>query len=342
MRWNRGCTGGTILQFLLLGLAQTQVSAQTNQLVYRKEYAMGTVFEIAAYNSSPSLASRAIDKAFAEVIRLDHMMSDYDPGSDLSRINRTAHYRAELVPADLYRIIQQSLVYSKLSTGKFDITVGPLSRVWKKEIRGGNAPSAEQIKELQKCIGWQKVVLVPPDRVELRSSCMALDLGAIGKGYAVDRVAAVLRSFGIKNALINAGGSTIYAMGAPPGLPAWLVHLHDPTRKRGPAVSLRDNSVSTSEQTRNPQAGSAPFGHIIDPVKGIPVTTPYSVSVVADSATESDALSTTLLLMGPERGRALVRNLPNVSAVWISSQGGSEMVSHGPRISLNHPADSVH
>jgi thiamine biosynthesis lipoprotein len=342
MRWNRGCSGRTILQFLFLALTQAQVFAQTNQLVYRKEYAMGSVFEIAAYSSSPSRASRAIDKAFVEVIRLDHIMSDYDPSSDLSRINRTAHYRAELVPVDLYRVIQQSLAYSKLSNGKFDITVGPLSRLWKKETRGGSAPSAVQLKELLNCIGWQKVVLVPPDRVEFRSPCMALDLGAIGKGYAVDRAVTVLRSFGVKNALISAGGSTIYGMGSPPGLPAWVVHLRDPSKKLSPAVRLNGNSVSTSEQTRNPRPERTPFGHIIDPVKGIPITSPYSVSVVADSATESDALSTTLLLMGPAEGKAVLQGLPNIAAVWISSRGKSEYISNGPRISMNHLTDTGH
>jgi thiamine biosynthesis lipoprotein len=336
MRWNRLVLASALL--LVLFVTQAYPSVHEAQLVYRKKYAMGTVFEIAAYGLSPARTSLAIDKAFREVIRLDHVMSDYIPSSDLSRINRTAHYRAEPVPADLYHVIRQSLTYSRLSAGEFDITVGPLARMWKAEVRDGTVPSRAKEEKLRRCVGWRKVALVPPDRVEFHSPCLAIDLGAIGKGYAVDRAAAVLRSNGIERALISAGGSTIYAMGSPPGRPAWVIHLRDPSGKLSPEVSLNGNSVSTSEQTREPEHGSPPFGHIIDPAKGVPVKTAYSVSVVAGSATASDALSTTLLLMGPGRGKSLVRKLPKVAALWISAKGKTEMLSTGPRISLGRSA----
>ncbi len=336
MRWSKAFPASATL--LAMVVAQAWPSVHGDQLVYRKKYAMGTVFEIVAYGPSSDRTARAIEQAFNEVIRLDHVMSDYIPSSDLSRINRTAHFRAEPVPADLYQVIQQSLVYSRLSAGEFDTTVGPLARLWKAEIRDGTVPTAAEEQKLRGCMGWQKVILEPPDRVEFRSSCMAIDLGAIGKGYAVDRAAAVLRSYGIDRALINAGGSTIFAMGSPPGRAAWVVHLRDPSGKLGPEVSLNGNSVSTSEQTHDLEPGNTPFGHIIDPAKGLPVKTSYSVSVVAGTATASDALSTTLLLMGPVRGKALVRKLSHVAAVWISPQGRSEMFSNGPRIILGRSA----
>lgn len=336
MRWNKVVPASVAL--LAVVVVQAWASAKSDQLVYRKKYAMGTVFEIVAYGTSPERTDRAIEQAFKEVIRLDHMMSDYIPSSDLSRLNRTAHYKAEPVPADLYKVIQQSLAYSRLSAGEFDITVGPLARMWKAEIRDGTVPTAAEEQKLRRCVGWRKIALAPPDRVEFRSPCMAIDLGAIGKGYAVDRAAAVLRSEGIHRALISAGASTFYAMGSPPGKSAWVVHLRDPSGKLGPEVKLSGNSVSTSEQPRDPEPGKAPFGDIIDPAKGVPVKTSYSVSVVAGSATASDALSTTLLLMGPARGKVLVRKLPQVAAIWISRQGKSEMYSTGPRISMNHTA----
>lgn len=323
---------------LVMVLAPAYPASHATELVYRKYYAMGTVFEIAAYSPSPSQTSLAIGQAFKEVARLDHVMSDYIPDSDLSRINRNAHFHSEPVPPDLYQVIQQSLVYSRLSMGEFDITVGPLARLWKAEIRDGTVPSKAEEDKLRPCVGWRNVVLIPPDHIEFQSPCMAIDLGAIGKGYAVDHAAAVLRSYGIDCALISAGGSTIYAMGAPPGQRAWTVQLRDPSRKLNPKVHLSGNSVSTSEQTRNPEPGSGPFGHIIDPAKGVPMKTPYAVSVVAGSATASDALSTTLLLMGPERGKELVRKLPKVAAIWISNQGESEMISTGPQITTSSSA----
>ena len=333
MRWSKVAMATAVL--LVFVLSQGLLSAREDQLVYKKKYAMGTVFEIAAYGPSPKHVSQAIDQAFKEVVRLDHIMSGYIPESDLSRINRTAHFRPEPIPHDLYQVIKQSLLYSRMSGGKFDITVGPLARAWKAEIQDGKPPSPAEEESLRRCVGWRNVTLIPPDKIELRSPCMAIDLGAIGKGYAVDRAAEVLRSYAIRRALISAGGSTIYGMGAPPGKQAWVVQLRDPTRKLNPEVRLNGNSVSTSEQTRDPEPHGAPFGHIIDPATGVPVRTAYSVSAVAPTATASDALSTTLLLMGPVNGKSLVSKLSQVAVLWISSQGKTETLSTGPRISIS-------
>jgi thiamine biosynthesis lipoprotein len=159
-----------------------------------------------------------------------------------------------------------------------------------------------------------------------------LDLGAIGKGYAVDRAAEVLRSMGINNALINAGGSTIFAIGSPPGQAAWLVHLRDPSNRMDPQVMLKDATVSTSEQTAPSFLGNDSRGHIIDPDTGMPLKTVFAVSAISTTATVSDALSTTLLLLGPAKGKALIKTMANVSAIWISPDSRVETVSGGPQI----------
>jgi FAD:protein FMN transferase len=154
-----------------------------------------------------------------------------------------------------------------------------------------------------------------------------LDLGAIGKGYAVDRAAEVLRHWGIHDALINAGGSTLLAMGAPPGKSGWLLHLRDPSGRLDPQVTLKDQSVSTSEQTPPSLLGKESAGHIIDPDTGMPLRTDFAVSVIAETASETDGLSTSLLLVGPDKGKVLASRLGNVSAVWISPQARTETVS---------------
>jgi thiamine biosynthesis lipoprotein len=132
---------------------------------------------------------------------------------------------------------------------------------------------------------------------------------------------AILRSNGIERAYIDAGGSTIYGMGTPPDRDGWLVHLRDPSNRLDPQVKLISNSVSTSEQTAaSTLTGDAP-GHIVVPGSGKPLRTRYAVSVTAKSATASDALSTTLLLLGPEKGAALVSRLKDVTAIWVSADG---------------------
>ena len=293
---------------------------------------MGTVFEIAAYDQSPGHATDAIEKAFQEIVRLDDVLSDYKPDSALSTLNRSAHFHAEKVPSDLYQVIDQAVQFSRLSDGKFDISIAPLVNLWKAALRGEGMPSPAQQEKVRSCVGYEKIELTPPDQISFRSSCLQLDLGAIGKGYAVDRAAEVLHSLGIRDALVNAGGSTVFAMGSPPDQAAWLVHLRDPSNKIDPQVMIKDGSVSTSEQTAPSLLVGDSAGHIIDPDTGMPLRTAFAVSAVSRTATESDALSTTLLLLGPMKGRALVKNMGGVSAIWISPEAHVETSSGGPQI----------
>jgi thiamine biosynthesis lipoprotein ApbE len=181
MRW---CN--TVLQFSLIvlvlcggvfapGAQQKTASANERQFVYKKKYAMGTVYEIVAYSPSLNTASRAIEAAFGEIANLDRVMSNYDVESDLSHLDRSAHFRVARVPPDLFRAIQDSLIYSRLSNGKYDVTVAPLVDLWKAAMVTGQAPSRAQISRLRKCVGYQKVQLIPPDSIEFHSGCMRID-----------------------------------------------------------------------------------------------------------------------------------------------------------------------
>lgn len=335
MRWSRALgaamTLAATIPFAASGTAQTRTP-----LVHKTKYIMGTVYEIAAYDESPARASAAIDKAFAEIVYLDDVLSNYKPESDLSRLNRDAHFHAVKVPPDLYRVIEESLKYSKVSDGEFDISVGPLVDLWKAALRGERTPTAEQQAKARECVGYEKIKLIPPDQVEFESPCLRIDVGSIGKGYAVDRAVNILRAAGIHDALVDAGQSSIYAMGAPPGQSAWEVHLRDPSGRVDPVVMLSENSVSTSEQTPASLLGNQTAGHIIDPENGKPLATKYALSVIVKTGTASDALSTTLLLLGPDKGKAIVKALPEAAAIWVSADGAAETVSTGPEIRLTN------
>ena len=330
MRFDKRVAATLVVLFVSFG-SSGQIS-EKKHLVYQKKYIMGTVFEIAAYGESSEQTSNAIDKAFQEIVRVDDVMSNYKPESELSTLNRSAQYHRVKVPQDLYRVIEQAIQFSKMSEGKFDITVAPLVNLWKSALSGDALPSPAQLHEAQTCIGYEKIELTPPDYIMFHSRCMQLDLGAIGKGYAVDRAGEVLASVQIQDAFINAGGSTILAMGSPPGQAAWLVHLRDPSHTVDPYIMLKDESISTSEQTAPSLLGSESAGHIIDPSIGRPLETHFAVTVVAPSGMMSDGFSTTLLLLGPTQGKALVNHTSNVSAIWLSPKAQVETAMNGPKI----------
>lgn len=332
MRFDKRWTVALVVFCFALG--SNLQSSEKKFLVYKKKYIMGTVFEIAAYDAVSEHASASIERAFQEVVRVDDILSNYKPESALSHLNRSAHFHREKVPPELYSVVERAVQLSKLSGGKFDITVLPLVNLWKAALAGDSMPSAAQQEQARSCVGYEKIELTPPDQITLNSPCLQLDPGAIGKGYAVDRAAEMLRSLGIRNALIDAGGSTMMAMGSPPGQAAWRVQLRDPSNRIDPYAMLKDQSVSTSEQTAPSLLGPESAGHIIDPDTGKPLETPFAVSVIAPTGMATDGFSTTLLLLGPEQGKSLVTRMPEVSAIWISPKAQMEKVTNSQQIFL--------
>jgi len=177
----------------------------------------------------------------------------------------------------LYKVIETSLVYSRLSEGEYDVSVGQWWICGRAAIAGGTTPTAAEQAQARSCVGYGKIELIAPDQIEFHSDCLRIDLGSIGKGYAVDRVIAILHANAIERAYIDAGGSTIYGMGfgmgTPPDRDGWLVHLRDPRIAWIPQVKLISNSVSTSAaDSRKHAYGDAP-GHIVVPGSGKPLRT---------------------------------------------------------------------
>ena len=306
---------------VLLLLAGVCLRADGVVFVHAQRYAMGTMFDIVAFHPSRSQAERAIEVALAEIVRLDHVLSHFDPESDLSKLIRRG--RAGLVDVDpaLYDVLNESMEISRRSNGSFDVTVGPLVRVWQTAQGSGHTPSADAIAKARRCVGYEKVQLVPPDRVQLSSDCVSIDFGGIGKGYAVERATQILRGAGLEHAVVNAGQSSITAIGHPPDRAGWLVDLGVDGTGLG-QIELRDSSISASRQTRVPlREGGPGYGDIIDPARGRPIESSMTVIVRAASATHADALSTTLLVLPIAEGKRVLEGFPSASALWLSASG---------------------
>jgi thiamine biosynthesis lipoprotein len=302
-------------------LALGAVRAETISQVQRQRYSMGTIFSIVVYHGSPAEAERAVDAAMGEIVRLDAVMSRYKEQSDLTRLNRDGRRGFVAVAPSLYEVVEQSLDVSRRSGGRFDVTIAPLLRVWRDAYEAGRQPSVEEVAGARRCAGYQHVELKRPNLIRFRSDCLELDLGGIGKGYAVDRALEVLQSAGIRHAAVNAGGSTIGAIGSPPGSDGWPVDLGARVAGRS-TLWLRDGAISTSQQRlRRLPFTPGEFGEIIDPGRGAPAPHETIVSVITPSATRADALSTTLLLLPVEDGKTLLAQFSPASALWMSPTG---------------------
>lgn len=264
--------------------------------------AMGTTYSIVGYGTDRFKLRAAVEQASDEVNRLDRMMSNYRPDSELSQVNRFAAERPVEVSREFFDLIAKCLEYSRESEGAFDITVGPLMKLWGFYKGSGRLPHRAELRGVFSRIGYRNVIL---DRAHLTirfaRQGVELDPGGIGKGYAVDKLVPVLKANGVVSALISAGGSSMYAIGAPPDEKGWKVKIRDP---RNPSrtiqdVELRDNSMSTSgNYEKFFWAEGRMYSHIMDPRTGYPAEGVLSVSVIAPHTLDSEAWTKPYYILG--------------------------------------------
>lgn len=290
---------------------------------------MASTYTIDLYGVDAEALPRVAEMAFEEVDRIDRMMSVYKRNSAVSFINRLAGRQPVRVEPELFDFLQRCLAFSRQSQGAFDVTVQPLMRVWGFFNGDGRVPGARELRSALRKVGYRKLRLDPGRRtIRFRQEGMALDLGGIAKGYAVDRVVSLLREHRIERALVSAGGSTVFALGAPPRKTAWRVKVRDPVFPRDPkksalTVSLNNQCLSVSGSYENSfTVEGVIYSHIMDPGRGRPVEGLLSVAVVAGSGMEGDALDNALFVMGPEKAGSYLKQYPTVHAYFFLPQEG--------------------
>ena len=292
--------------------------------------AMGTVFNIYLYEEDETRAEAALAAAFEEIERLDQTLSNYRPSSELSRINRLAGREAVTTDPEVFSLLESALSFSSQTGGAFDVTVGPLMRAWGFFRGQGRLPDTEELNAARDKTGHEKVKLDRTSRtVRFAVPEMEIDLGAIGKGYAVDRAASVLGESGIGAALIDAGSSTMYAMKSPPGEDGWKVHVPDPQdRSRSISVlSLRDQSISTSgNYEKFFELGGRNYCHVLDPRTGMPVEGVLQTTLIAADGTTTDALSNAAFVIEPKAACEILASVAGVRAMWVLSGGETNQV----------------
>ncbi len=293
-----------------------------SRLYTTQHEAMAATWMLYVYAPTEAAAEAASDAAFAEVDRINDLLSNYSETSELSRINSLAAHATVTTDPETFGFLQAAQHWSAVSDGAFDITVGALMKGWGFFRKQGQVPTPQQMRVLRQQTGWQELRLDAATRgVRFTRLGLELDPGGIGKGFAVDAVLRVLRESGVTAAEISAGSSTIGAMGAPPGRAGWPVVMHDPWQpsREIATVVLRDETLSTANCVeKNFTLGGHLYCHIMNPRTLRPVEGVLQVTVVDPSGTASDALSNVLFVNDAAQNVQLLSTLPHDSALVLT------------------------
>jgi thiamine biosynthesis lipoprotein len=285
---------------------------------------MGTLVRIKLYAAGPQAAQAAFRAAFGRIAQLDQALSDYKPDSELNRICRTAAGRPVPAGPDLLLVLERSQQLAAATGGAFDVTLGPVIRLWRQARLDGKIPAVAALEEAAARSGYRKLHLdAAAGTVMLDQPGMRLDLGGIAKGYAADAALAVLAGRGIRSALVAVSGDLAFG-DSPPGQSGWKIGV-DAGRKDGEftrVVELCNAAVSTSgSEEQHLDAGGKRYSHIIDPSTSMGLTRSITVTIVARRGIDADSLATAVSVLGPERGMALARGRPGVAVLIVTSAG---------------------
>jgi len=326
-----------------LAAAPYHAAAVNDRHLFRHEasrVSMACEYAIEAYGPDADALPVIVAEAFDEIDRIDRLMSHYKFDSPLSRINREAARHPVAVDRELFDFIVGAMRYHRDSGGAFDVTVGPLMKAWGFFRGDGRMASADELSEARRHVGGNHVTLNPVSRtIAFDEPGVELDLGGIAKGYAVDRVVALFKRRQVAAALISAGGSTIYGLGAPPGRDGWTVTIQDPIDSRRIAftVHLKDRAVSVAGRSEKSfEAGGVTYSHIMDPRTGTPAQGLLSVVVLASTGTDGDALDDAFFVLGPERGRAYLSRLRGTDVFFFLPAAAGRQSDHGWTLIQQH------
>lgn len=310
------------LPLLLAAAAILSCTPKSATGISRTDFVLGTVCSIRLLEGG---SEKAADEAFARLRQIEDRMSANKEGTEIDAVNKAAGGSPVKVSEDTFFVISKALEYARLTGGAFDPTVGPLVKLWNIGAEGARVPLAGEISEALRLIDFRKVEMdQAAGTVRLAMKGMRLDMGAIAKGYSADEVAKIMARHGVKAAIIDLGGNVLVFGDKKDGSP-WRVGIQDPASERGEYLGLvtgRQMTVVTSGVYERffIQDGKR-YHHILDTKSGYPVSNGLvSVSIVAESSVNADALSTSVFALGMEKGMELVKSLPGVYAIFVDGK----------------------
>lgn len=309
----------TVLLFVLIN------SIAFGQQVFRKKKSLlGSPFEITVVATDSIQANSYIDLAVSEVKRIENLISDWIPTTQISKVNQNAGIVPVKVDLEVYELVERATKISKLTSGAFDISYASMDKIWKFDGSMKEMPTPEAIKKSVEKVGYQNIILNPKDTtIFLKNQGMKLGLGGIGQGYIADKIKIVLQEKGCTSGLVNVSGD-INTWGTQPNGDTWTVGIVNPMNKNKifATFPLNDSAVETSgSYEKYVTFNGIRYTHIIDPRTGYPASGIVSVSVFAKQTELADALATGIFVLGVEVGLDLVNQLKGIGCIIVDDKG---------------------
>lgn len=303
--------------FLLTGCGSKTTQVEP---LKRTDFALGTVATISLYDHQ---SEDILDEVFDRISELEDAISINKTGTLLDEINANAGISPVEVDSDTFNVIKKALTYSKLTEGSFDITVGPLVKLWSIGFPEARVPSETEIQTVLPLIDYNKVVLDEDTQtVFLKDKKMLIDLGGIGKGYVADEIIHILKANEVESAIIDLGGN-LFAYGQKYSKEPWKIGVQDPFNPRGSTIGhmlIENKSIVTSGiYERYLEQDGVKYHHILNPETGYPFDNDIAgVTIISDSSADGDAISTSVFSKGIEEGLAFIDTLDGIDAIFIT------------------------
>lgn len=311
-------------QFLFLLLIVCSFSSSGQILRKRTILLMGGRFDITIVAKDSVAAEQNIDTVIAEITRIENLISDWKPSSQVSEVNQNAGIRPVKVDREVFELTQRAIQFSEITHGAFDISFAAMDKIWKFDGSMTEMPSAETIKKSVEKVGYKNIIL---DSVQstifLKLKGMKIGFGALGEGYATDKCRDMMLAKGIQAGIINGSGD-MSTWGTQPNGKAWNIGITNPfdAEKLVAVVPIHNGSVTTSgSYEKFVVFDGQRYSHIINPATGYPATGLCSVTVFGPDAETANGLSTSLMVLGKTAGLILLKKYPDYSCIMISDNG---------------------
>lgn len=311
----------SLLIFSLVFIAGCSKNNKVSSPLSRTETLMGTVVKVTIYDSNDT---KILDKAFDRVREIEKSVSINEEGTILDKVNESSGTSPVIVDEDTFKIVEKGIKYSNLSNGLFDITIGPLVKLWSIGLPEARVPSKDEIDAVLGYINYKDIELNENDNsIFLKNPNMLIDLGGIAKGYTADEISEVLTENNVHSAIIDLGGN-VYTHGRKVNGEDWNVGIQNPISDRGDilgTIKVNNKSIVTSgTYERFIEKDGIKYHHILNPKTGYPYDNNISgISIISEKSIDGDALSTSVFAMGVEEGLAFVESQPNIEAIFVTT-----------------------